>query len=119
MPPWPVPTNLSGCPPPAWRSGCAQRAWPDPAPLRERALLDAAEELLLAHRSLENLTVEAIAKKAGVSRGSLYFYLGSRHQILAALVERTGRTTGRTPTTRPGGRRRVHLAREGSGAGCL
>lgn len=59
--------------------------------LREQALLDAAEELL-EHTSLENLTVEAIARKAGISRGSLYFYFGNKHEVLAALVERTMRT---------------------------
>ncbi|MFK4547996.1 AcrR family transcriptional regulator [Streptomyces tendae] len=64
---------------------------PSKGDLRERALLDAAEELL-GHTSLENLTVEAIAQKAGISRGSLYFYFGSKHEVLAALVERTMRT---------------------------
>ncbi|MCM3265015.1 MULTISPECIES: TetR/AcrR family transcriptional regulator [Streptomyces] len=59
--------------------------------LREQALLDAAEALL-AHTSLENLTVEAIAQKAGISRASLYFYFGNKHEVLAALVERTMRT---------------------------
>ncbi|WP_229841720.1 TetR/AcrR family transcriptional regulator [Streptomyces brasiliensis] len=59
--------------------------------LREQALLDAAEELL-EHTSLENLTVEAIAQRAGISRGSLYFYFGNKHEVLAALVERTMRT---------------------------
>ncbi|MFE0359340.1 TetR/AcrR family transcriptional regulator [Streptomyces nigra] len=63
-------------------------AAPRKGDLREQALLDAAEELL-AHTSLENLTVEAIAQKAGISRGSLYFYFGSKHEVLAALVERT------------------------------
>ncbi|MDT0393612.1 MULTISPECIES: TetR/AcrR family transcriptional regulator [Streptomyces] len=66
-------------------------AAPSKGDLRERALLDAAEELL-AHTSLENLTVEAIAQKAGISRGSLYFYFGNKHEVLAALVERTMRT---------------------------
>lgn len=59
--------------------------------LREQALLDAAEALL-EHTSLEDLTVEAIAKGAGISRGSLYFYFGNKHEVLAALVERTMRT---------------------------
>jgi AcrR family transcriptional regulator len=59
--------------------------------LREQALLDAAEALL-AHTSPENLTVEAIAQKAGISRASLYFYFGNKHEVLAALVERTMRT---------------------------
>ncbi|MFF2625224.1 TetR/AcrR family transcriptional regulator [Kitasatospora griseola] len=59
--------------------------------LREQALLDAAEELL-EHTRVEDLTVEAIAQKAGISRGSLYFYFGNKHEVLAALVERTMRT---------------------------
>ncbi|WP_225629454.1 TetR/AcrR family transcriptional regulator [Streptomyces werraensis] len=66
-------------------------AAPSKGDLREQALLDAAEELL-AHTTPENLTVEAIAQKAGISRGSLYFYFGSKHEVLAALVERTVRT---------------------------
>nr|WP_237508782.1 TetR/AcrR family transcriptional regulator [Streptomyces sp. SID8382] len=53
--------------------------------------MDAAEALL-EHTSLEELTVEAIAKGAGISRGSLYFYFGNKHEVLAALVERTMRT---------------------------
>ncbi|MCX4831384.1 TetR/AcrR family transcriptional regulator [Streptomyces sp. NBC_01016] len=63
--------------------------------LREQALLDTAEALL-EHTSLEDLTVEAIAKGAGISRGSLYFYFGNKHEVLAALVERTMRTVRAT-----------------------
>ncbi|TFV33977.1 TetR/AcrR family transcriptional regulator [Streptomyces sp. T1317-0309] len=56
--------------------------------LREQALLDTAEELL-ARTGLERMTVEDIAKGAGISRGSLYFYFGSKQDVLAALVART------------------------------
>ncbi|MCF3960660.1 TetR/AcrR family transcriptional regulator [Streptomyces fuscigenes] len=56
--------------------------------LREQALLDAAEELL-ARVGLERMTVEDIAKGAGISRGSLYFYFRSKQDVLAALVART------------------------------
>ncbi|GAA4566645.1 TetR/AcrR family transcriptional regulator [Planotetraspora kaengkrachanensis] len=56
--------------------------------LREQALLDAAEELL-TRTGFERMTVEDIAKGAGISRGSLYFYFGSKHDVLAALVART------------------------------
>ncbi|WPB87885.1 TetR/AcrR family transcriptional regulator [Streptomyces malaysiensis] len=66
-------------------------AAPRKGDLREQALLDAAETLL-EHTGLEELTVEAIAKGAGISRGSLYFYFGNKHEVLAALVERTMRT---------------------------
>lgn len=55
---------------------------------REQALLDAAETLL-ERTGLEQLTVDAIAKGAGISRGSLYFYFGSKQEVLAALVDRT------------------------------
>ena len=35
------------------------------------------------------MTVETIATAAGITRGALYFYFGSRNDVLAALVERT------------------------------
>ncbi|MEB8338089.1 TetR/AcrR family transcriptional regulator [Streptomyces endophyticus] len=66
--------------------------------LREQALLDTAEALL-QHTSFEDLTVEAIAKGAGISRGSLYFYFGNKHEVLAALVERTIRAVRATADT--------------------
>lgn len=66
--------------------------------LREQALLDTAEALL-QHTSFEDLTVEAIAKGAGISRGSLYFYFGNKHEVLAALVERTMRAVRATADT--------------------
>jgi AcrR family transcriptional regulator len=55
---------------------------------REQALLDAAETLL-ERGGLEQMTVDAIATGAGISRGSLYFYFGSKQEVLAALVDRT------------------------------
>ncbi|MEU3186737.1 TetR/AcrR family transcriptional regulator [Streptomyces sp. NPDC006923] len=55
---------------------------------REQALLDTAESLL-ERIGLEKMTVDAIAKGAGISRGSLYFYFGSKQEVLAALVDRT------------------------------
>jgi AcrR family transcriptional regulator len=35
------------------------------------------------------MTVDAIARRAATSRGSLYFYFGSKQEVLAALVDRT------------------------------
>jgi len=67
-----------------------RNAAPRKGDLREQALLDAAEALL-ENTGFEELTVESIAKGAGISRGSLYFYFGSKHEVLAALVERTVR----------------------------
>lgn len=55
---------------------------------REQSILDAAEELL-ASDGFDAMTVEAIARGAGISRGSLYFYFGSKQEVLTALVART------------------------------
>ncbi|RZQ61458.1 TetR/AcrR family transcriptional regulator [Amycolatopsis suaedae] len=65
-----------------------RRDAPRKGDLREQAILDAAE-VLLEREHTEPMTVESIAKGAGISRGSLYFYFGSKQEVLAALVERT------------------------------
>ncbi|ONI79801.1 TetR family transcriptional regulator [Actinosynnema sp. ALI-1.44] len=65
-----------------------RRAAPSKGDQREQAILDAAEALLERERA-EPMTVESIAKGAGISRGSLYFYFGSKQEVLAALVART------------------------------
>jgi AcrR family transcriptional regulator len=65
-----------------------RRDTPSKGDLREQAILDAAEVLLERERT-EPMTVESIAKGAGISRGSLYFYFGSKQEVLAALVART------------------------------
>jgi AcrR family transcriptional regulator len=65
-----------------------RRSTPSKGDLREQAILDAAEALL-EHESVEPMTVETIAKGAGISRASLYFYFGSKREVLAALVART------------------------------
>lgn len=38
---------------------------------------------------MDTLTVEDIARGAGISRGALYFYFGSKQEVLVALVSRT------------------------------
>jgi AcrR family transcriptional regulator len=55
---------------------------------REQAILDAAEALL-EERGVEPVTVEQIAAGAGITRASLYFYFGSKQEVLTALVGRT------------------------------
>lgn len=55
---------------------------------REKRILDMAEELL-AREGFEAMTVESIARGAGISRASLYFYFGSKQDVLTALVSRT------------------------------
>lgn len=65
-----------------------RRDAPSKGDQREQAILDAAEVLLERERT-EPMTVESIARGAGLSRGSLYFYFGSKQEVLAALVART------------------------------
>ena len=65
-----------------------RRDTPRKGDLREQAILDTAEELL-GREHTEPMTVETIAKGAGISRASLYFYFGSKQEVLTALVART------------------------------
>ncbi|MEV4149329.1 TetR/AcrR family transcriptional regulator [Amycolatopsis sp. NPDC049691] len=65
-----------------------RRDAPRKGDLREQAILDTAEALL-EREHVEPMTVETIAKGAGISRASLYFYFGSKQDVLTALVART------------------------------
>ncbi|GAA1619092.1 TetR/AcrR family transcriptional regulator [Kribbella sancticallisti] len=65
-----------------------RRHGPRKGDLREKAILDAAEELL-GRDGIELMTVESIANRAGISRAALYFYFGSKLDVLTALVKRT------------------------------
>jgi TetR/AcrR family transcriptional regulator, ethionamide resistance regulator len=56
--------------------------------LRERQLLDVAEELL-ATRGYAETTVADIAEAAGITRQALYFYFASKQDVMIALVSRT------------------------------
>ncbi|WP_197376107.1 TetR/AcrR family transcriptional regulator [Mycolicibacterium baixiangningiae] len=56
--------------------------------LRERQLLDAAEAVL-AERGYVQMTVNDIAAAAGITRSALYFYFGSKQDVVTALVRRT------------------------------
>lgn len=56
--------------------------------LRERQILDAAEDLL-SSTGYADMTVGDIAAAAGITRGALYFYFGSKQEVLTALVART------------------------------
>jgi AcrR family transcriptional regulator len=51
---------------------------------RERAILQATR-ILLADAPFSDLTIEQIAKAAGVARSSLYFYFADKAQILLVL----------------------------------
>ncbi|WP_037359081.1 TetR/AcrR family transcriptional regulator [Amycolatopsis orientalis] len=65
-----------------------RRTAPTKGDLRERAILDAAEQQLNTTGGA-CMTVATIAQEAGITRGALYFYFGSKNEVLAALVERT------------------------------
>lgn len=56
--------------------------------LRERAILDTCEALL-AEKGYDAMTVNDIARGAGITRGALYFYFGSKQEVVTALVART------------------------------
>lgn len=75
-----------------------RRDAPRKGDLRERAILDTAEALL-EREHVEPMTVETIAKGAGISRASLYFYFGSKQDVLTALVARTVAVLGEDART--------------------
>jgi len=53
----------------------------------EQAIIDTAERLL-GSQSLSELTVEALARGAGISRSSFYFYFGSKDDVVLSLLDR-------------------------------
>lgn len=57
-----------------------------PAERREQ-LLDLGVRLL-ATRSLDELSIDLLAEEAGISRGLLYHYFGSKHDFREAVVRR-------------------------------
>ncbi|GHF83513.1 AcrR family transcriptional regulator [Amycolatopsis bartoniae] len=65
-----------------------RRVTPRKGDLREQAILDAAEAQLETE-TLEGMTVESIARGAGITRNALYFYFASKQDVLTALVRRT------------------------------
>ncbi|MGC4971232.1 TetR/AcrR family transcriptional regulator [Streptomyces globisporus] len=56
--------------------------------VRERAILDTCEALL-AQKGYNAMTVGDVAQGAGITRGALYFYFGSKEEVVTALVART------------------------------
>ena len=65
-------------------SAARSRLTPDQ---RRSQLLDLGVSLL-AHRSLDELTIDVLAEEAGVSRGLLYHYFGGKHAFHEAVVRR-------------------------------
>ncbi|MFB4279728.1 TetR/AcrR family transcriptional regulator [Nonomuraea sp. MTCD27] len=50
-------------------------------------LLDAAAEVLLTEGA-DSLTLEAVARRAGVSKGGLFYHFPTKQALVAAMVER-------------------------------
>jgi len=65
-----------------------RRDAPRKGDLREKAILDTAEKLLEVE-TFDAITVEAIARGAGIARNALYFYFSSKQEVITALVRRT------------------------------
>lgn len=58
-----------------------------PADVRRQAILDSAAALLLEN-GLRATSVDAVAKSAGIAKGTVYLYFASRSDLLAALRAR-------------------------------
>ncbi|WP_137293772.1 TetR/AcrR family transcriptional regulator [Nocardioides dongxiaopingii] len=58
------------------------------SPAERRSQLLDLGVTLLAHRSLDELSIEVLAEEAGISRGLLYHYFGSKHAFHEAVVRR-------------------------------
>ena len=54
---------------------------------RERAIMRTAEQLL-GERPLSQISVDALARGAGISRSAFYFYFPSKAAVVLSLVER-------------------------------
>ena len=69
------------------RSGRGRRAARTSGDERERAILATAERLL-QERSLSQISVDDLARGAGISRPSFYFYFPSKAAVVLTLVDR-------------------------------
>ena len=65
----------------------ARRRRPRKGDLKEQAILDTAVRLL-DERSFDEITVDELARGAGISRPTFYFYFESKQAVLRVLVER-------------------------------
>jgi len=53
-----------------------------------RDIILAAAEALVAERGVESMSLSEISKKAGVSRGTLYYHFPSKHELVLGIAER-------------------------------
>lgn len=56
-------------------------------PSKNELILDTLQELL-QERDIDNISVNDIAEKAGIAKGSIYYYFPSKEAIVDALIER-------------------------------
>ncbi|GHH30809.1 TetR/AcrR family transcriptional regulator [Lentzea cavernae] len=75
-------------PEPVVRAGRRRSAAPSKGDLRELKILEVLGDLL-AVKGFDALTTSDIAERAGLSRGSMYFYFNSKQEALVALFART------------------------------
>lgn len=52
-------------------------------------ILNSAEELMCSMEEINSLTVDMIAKNAGIGKGSIYYYFKSKEEIVDAVIERS------------------------------
>ena len=71
----------------ATRSPRGRRARRATGDERERAILETAERLL-AERTIHEISVDDLARGAGISRPTFYFYFSSKVAVLLALLDR-------------------------------
>lgn len=79
-----MPTASKAKPAPAGRGRRATRASGDD---RERAILETAERLL-EERPLSEISVDDLAKGAGISRPTFYFYFPSKDAVVLTIIDR-------------------------------
>jgi AcrR family transcriptional regulator len=70
--------------------------------LRREQLLDLGLQLL-SSRSLDELSIDLLAEQAGISRGLLYHYFGSKQEFHLAVVRRAADEMIRVTAPRPQG----------------
>jgi TetR/AcrR family transcriptional regulator, ethionamide resistance regulator len=79
-----MPATSKAKPAPAGRGRRAARASGDE---RERAILETAERLL-EERPLSEISVDDLAKGAGISRPTFYFYFPSKDAVVLTIIDR-------------------------------
>lgn len=50
-------------------------------------ILDAAKELMCSKDSVADITVDMIAKQAGIAKGSIYYYFTGKDEIIDAVID--------------------------------